>query len=327
VGLLSVLPVAVLATAPVRLEYSRADDAAACVAEDDLRAAVVRRLGYVPFDEAAPDVLQVAVARKPPGFVGRLVRTTPFGPRKGERELYTPRADCADLGEALAFALSVAIDPASMFRPPPDAGTPTVEPAPDAGVPEPEPAPEDAGSPPDAGLRPVPPGEQRVTVTTPVELEAGAAVGATYGVAPVASLSVRAEVRWRWRLISLAVQLRGDLLGSLTVGGGNVNATPLQLGVAPCLHFRGLTGCALVSGGVVIGSAAGLPGATTRITPIFLLGARLAYELELGRFRPFVFAEGGGAVARTSLFVGHTEAWTSPPAWGGGGLGFFFGPP
>lgn len=300
---------ALLAATPVRMSYARADDAAACIAEDELRAAVVRRLGWVPFDDAAADALQVSVARKGSGFVARLVRT------RGERELYTPRADCADLGEALAFAISVAIDPASMFAPPPDAGAPPppAEVAVDAGLPE---------QPPDAG----------VTVPVPeppvgVPLEAGVALGAAVGLAPVASMTVRAELRWRWRLFSLGLHLRADLFGRLEILGGAVSATGLQLGVVPCFHFSALAACAVVSGGLLISSASGLPDAATGLTPVFLVGARLSYSLVFGRWQPFVWAEGGAAVARTSVFVGDTAAWTSPPAWGGGGLGFFFAPP
>jgi hypothetical protein len=308
---LRVMTLALLAATPVRLQYVRAEDAAACIAEDALREAVLRRLGYMPFDDAATDVLEVTVTRRAPGFVARLMRT------RGERELYTPRADCADLGEALAFAISVAIDPASMFAP---------AAAPDAGAAPPpaevEPRRPAIAAVPDAGVT-----EAAAETRLPAALEVGVGLGAAYGLGPIASLSVRGELRWRWALFSLGLHLRGDVLGRLRVGDGSVSATPVQAGVAGCFHWGGLSACALVSGGLVISGASELPEAVTRVTPIFQLGGRLAYALVLGRWQPFAYAEGGGTVARTSLFVGDTAAWTAPPAWGGAGLGLFFGSP
>ena len=311
--------VALLAATPVRLQYTRAADASRCVSDEELRSAVVRRLGYAPFDDTAADVLQVDVARKASGFAARLVRTSPDGARKGERELVTPRADCADLGEALAFAISVAIDPLLLFRGPAlDAGE--SPPSPDAGE-------ADAGA-PDAGLTDAGPPDAGVTVlvepaSRQVEPSAGVAVGASWGLAPGVTLSLRGEGRLRFGFVSLGVLLRAELLGSLAAATGRIDATPLQAGLAPCVHFGGVAVCALVTGGVLVAVKA----ASTRITPAVSAGARVSYALRFGRFRPFAFVEGGANLARTSIFVGDTEVWLQPPAWAGGGLGLFFGQP
>lgn len=311
--------VTLLAATPVRLQYTRAADASRCISDEELRSAVVRRLGYVPFDDTAADVLQVDVARKAQGFAARLVRTTPDGARKGERELVTPRSDCADLGEALAFAISVAIDPLLLFRgPAPDAGA--SPPPPDAG--EADAGASDAG-PPDAG--PPDAGVPVLVEPAPRDLEpsAGIAVGASWGYAPGASLSLRGEGRLRFGFFSMGLLLRAELLGGLAVSTGRLDATPLQAGLAPCVHLGGAAVCALVTGGVLVAVTA----SSTRITPAVSAGARVSYELRFGRFRPFGFLEGGANLARTSIFVGDTEVWLQPPAWAGGGVGLFFGQP
>ena len=53
--------VTLLAATPVQLHYTRAPDAGLCVADQELREAVVRRLGYVPFDDAAEDFARAEV--------------------------------------------------------------------------------------------------------------------------------------------------------------------------------------------------------------------------------------------------------------------------
>ncbi len=315
--MLGIALVTLVAATPVRLQYTRAPDASLCVSDDALRSAVLRRLGYAPFDDAASDVLQVEVARKTPGFVARLVRTTPDGARKGERELFTPRSDCADLGETLAFAIIVAIDPLLLFRGPPDAGE--SPPPPDAGAPDAGEA--DAGTPAagpfDAGVQ--------VAEPAPISLEpaVGVAAGASWGFSPGVALSLRGEGRLRFGLVSLGVLLRAELLGRLAFSAGSIEATPLQAGLAPCVHLGGLSVCAVLTGGVLVA----VTTASTRITPVAAAGARLSYELQFGRLRPFAFVEAGAALARTSIFVGDTEVWLSPPGWAGGGLGLFFGRP
>jgi len=315
----------VLTAAPVHLQYARAADASPCIGEEELRAAVVRRLGYVPFDDASTDVLRVDVARKPPGFVARVARTNSDGTRKGERELYTPRDDCSDLGETLAFAISVAIDPLVLFRGPADAGADApVTAEVDAGAAV-DTAPIDAGQPIDAGTPVVEPPPPAPAVVT--EPSGGLAAGAAWGLAPGVALSVRGEGRLRWSFFSIGLQLRAELLGSLAVGDGAVSGTPVQAGLVPCFHWRGLAICGQVLGGAFIAAAAGLPAASTRVSPTASLGARLSYELVFGRIRPFAFVEGAAALARTSIFVGDTEVWISPPAWAGGGVGVFFGGP
>ncbi len=305
------------AATPVRLQYTRGPDANRCIADEELRAAVVRRLGYGPFDDAAADVLQVEVARRAPGFVARLMRTTPEGARKGERELFTPRSDCADLGETLAFAIIVAIDPLLLFRGPPDAGD--SPPLPDAGTPD---AGEADAATPDAG-----PFDAGVPLSEPasisIEPAVGVAAGASWGFSPGVALSLRGEGRLRFGLVSLGVLLRAELFGRVASSTSRIEATPLQAGLAPCVHLGGLSVCALLTGGVLVAVTA----ASTRITPVATAGARLSYELQLGRLRPFAFLEAGAALARTSIFVGDTEVWLSPPAWAGGGLGLFLGRP
>src|SRR4051812_6957439 len=101
-----------------RLHVERLPGAESCPSDDELKAAVARRLGFDPFQPLASREIRCTV-RRAEGFFrahieiggGRVA-----GPPTG-RDLISRGDDCAELAEALELAVGIAITPLVIARP------------------------------------------------------------------------------------------------------------------------------------------------------------------------------------------------------------------
>src|SRR3982751_5711576 len=118
-------PVAAQQQASVRFDYQRKEGAGACPDAGAVASSVAERLGYEPFDAAAPDTVKVTVFGKDRGLHARIEMLGANGRSRAERVLSSRRSDCADLAATMALAIAIAIDP---FRA--NAREPTTVPAP-----------------------------------------------------------------------------------------------------------------------------------------------------------------------------------------------------
>jgi hypothetical protein len=118
------------ATETARLVYGRSADAGTCPDEATLRSAVARRLGYDPFVADASRTVVVELHGDASGHRGRIY-VVDAGTAGGVREIASPGPDCRELISAVALAISIAVDPASMDAEPAAAER---EPEPEAAV-------------------------------------------------------------------------------------------------------------------------------------------------------------------------------------------------
>ena len=204
-----------------RLAWVRGIGADRCVGwialEDDVKA----RLHYDPFALAADVQIEGAVVQVPSaGFRAEIVVRDPNGKLLGTRQLNSHEPDYRALSEAIAVAITVAIDPDAPMTP-----AKTVEPSPFVEEPLPPPPPP-----------PAPPRERGSAIVT-----GGAAAGIVPSIAPMASLHVRANVTER-----LTVGLGGHFIApsradgvgfSLTSGAVELCSAPID--GAPAFRWCG----------------------------------------------------------------------------------------
>lgn len=223
---IAVLRAGVVEAAPperkgARIAWVRGIGADRCVGRIALEDDVKARLHYDPF--ALPPDVQVegAVVQVPSGgFRAEIVVRDPNGKLLGTRQLGSREADCRALGEAVAVAITVAIDPDAPMTP-----AKTAEPSPFVEEPRPPPAP------------PPPPPRARGSAA----VTGGAAVGIVPSIAPMASLHVRANVTERFTIGlggHFIAPSREDGVGfSLTSGAVEICGEPL--GGAPAFRWCG----------------------------------------------------------------------------------------
>ncbi len=128
-----------------RLRYELDDPGGKCANEAAFRARVISRLGYDPFREDAPLDLRVRVTARGATVRAEITSAQP-GKAPGKRTLEDPHCDA--LGETLASAVALVLDPVAAAPDPPvlapaveDAPAPLPPPAPPAERPSPrEPA-------------------------------------------------------------------------------------------------------------------------------------------------------------------------------------------
>jgi hypothetical protein len=300
-----------------RLTYSRNTDASDCPDADAIRAGVVARLGYEPFDDrpnvAANMVVSATVNRVGRALEARIQIAGADGKGTAERRLVSRQSDCLELASAMELAISIAIDPLAGDRPRPAAPAPP-SPPPPAPPPRPpatvivvrEPAPPPAPAPP-----PPAPG---VPIVFQVRLGGLGAVGA----AAAATVGGSVQASARRGSFSLGLEGRGDLPATttLTLGSAPVGEmqTSLLIGsLVPCALRGVLEGCALLSAGAIRASARDLDRPQEASAPFVAVGARVGLELPLGG----VLSAGAHAdvlapLTQLVLRVSGQPVWTSP---------------
>ena len=212
-----------------RITWVRGIDAERCVGRAGLEEDVKARLGYDPFTLPSEIAIEGTIVRvAPAGFRAEIVVRDPSGKTLGTRQLASRDIDCRSLGDAVAVAITVAIDPDA-----PGTRAPVVEEAPFVAVGEPPP-------PPPA---PPPPVSERVHAM----LTGGASVGLLPDVAPSTSLRVRAIVApWIEIGIGAHVWPESQTKGfGFAIASGSLDACAMPLAGARLLRW-----CAAIHGGV-----------------------------------------------------------------------------
>lgn len=98
-----------------RFIYVRGKGTETCPSETDVREAVRARLGYEPFSIFATSTMFAEVTSAKGGFVANLKLVDAGNTVRGDRVLEV-RGDCAELMDAMALTISIAIDPKSIMR-------------------------------------------------------------------------------------------------------------------------------------------------------------------------------------------------------------------
>lgn len=282
-----------------------------------MRMAVAQRLGYdgLAADEGDAElVVELELARRGRGHRARIVLRGGGGAVLGERTLASRSSGCAEVADAAALAIAIAIDPAAALALPP-AQPPTTT---AVGVAPPvilvRRAPWPASSPPPPPAHAAEPAAT-AAVRAPWRWHARVGLVGSVGVAPsaVPGVSLGAGAARGW--LGVDVEARLDLAASETVASGTVSAGLSVASVVPCARWRRARACALVSAGVVRGQGDELPEARAVRAPFLGAGARLAWEQPVaGAWSVAAHADVVGALARVTLEVGDMQVWAMP-AW------------
>jgi hypothetical protein len=100
-----------------RLVYER--EVPECPDESTLRNEVLARLGYDPFTQNSPRTMTASIERTRSGLRAHIVFHDPGSKGGGSRTLESTKNDCSELASAMVLAITIAIDPSSLTRPPP----------------------------------------------------------------------------------------------------------------------------------------------------------------------------------------------------------------
>ncbi len=233
----------------------------------------------------------------------------------------------------MALAISIAIDPQSLLRPPlpasPEPPAPP-EPPPDPASPAPSaslsaPATESAppvASPPISRPPPIarpsrpslPSKAPREAAATTLSWRVGLGGLLAAGAAPALSVGGTLEAGVRWRALSLAVEGRADApAGRSAEGGGAVRASLLEVSLVPCLHAGLVFACGLGSLGSLRGVGSGVPQPRDAATLFGAAGLRLGVELPLSKVLSLSFhGDLAATLTRTTLMLADRPVWTTP---------------
>ena len=280
--LVGVVTIPMLAMAPnalasfsAHLVYSRTTDAAACPDEQTLRKAVAARFGYDPFLPQAMQTVVVLVSRDHGAYKGRVQLVDENGIARGTRDITSSADDCSELFDAIALAISIALDAPLYER--------RKSPAPTEPQPaEPEPTPPVPWFDPDVrDASPAVPSKP-ATPDAPSLWAVGGDVAASAGLGPSPGPRVAAFARFRpsARLpVSVAMELSADWsLPSNVIPSGTVASELYAATLAPCLHYASGLLCALGEVGWLEASSSSVTPAGSDGMAFAAVGARAGAE-------------------------------------------------
>jgi hypothetical protein len=322
---------ALAADAPSGIRLAYADRSGAnCPTEASLRAAAASRLGYDPFTPTGHATVSVTITRTSRGLKGEIRVDDPSREGAASRSIESSSGDCAELGKAMALAISIAVDAmrASFAAAGRSSPTATRERASDPAGPAPPPPGTDAQDehlvPPavepellgDGSIASDIPRKPRMPVAASdlegsgwqVSLHGLTSVGFAPGVTAGGALGAG----WVGRNQSIEVEGRADFPQSTAHGTGSIRVWPLLFTVAPCVNVRGWAFCGLGRVGSLHGSGHGFGYDLSGWSFLATVGARLANEAILSkplRFRVFFDLDW---IATTNSFdVDGRSAWAT----------------
>ncbi len=311
-----------LAGPSARLDYRREAGLEACPDEAALRQAVSERLGYDPFFRDAEQTIVAKIARDAGELRGEVQLLDAAGAVRGSRELRSASTECAELVSRMALAISIAVDPSSLDRPPPSPEKPAQSEQPSDTAPA-EKAAQEAPAKPEASPAPVPARPPRLMVEQQapivVEVVLGAVVSTGFGPGPGAGPLL--GVGLRRGLVSLALEARYQVVKDLPVGGGRVESSLTEGALIGCLRpsVAMLCGELGVSRLAIEGKDIGRPGVDSTWIP--RVGPRLGADLPLSGALWARFQLGAlVALSRPHVVFEGATVWDSPALGGFGSL-------
>ncbi|WP_437828799.1 hypothetical protein [Sorangium sp. So ce1153] len=230
----------------MRLEMTRGPGAEACPDETFLRTEVARMFGADPFQDDAPQVLKVRIAREGPELAASIALRDPEGETRWADGFGT-RSGCEELLSGVALAIVAQI----MDVP---------EPAPRPR--EPSPRPPQAPPPPPQAQRPAPepphPVERshdssrpRAALTARLQLEAGLGAILGLGITPGAAAGMMLSLGVRRSDWSIGVEGRGLVALAQEVEAMPIGIRAFSAAAVACHRGQYLFGCGVTTVGVV----------------------------------------------------------------------------
>jgi hypothetical protein len=306
-----------------RLELIRGQGAEACPGEQDLRDAVVMRLGHDPFTPHAAQRLIVVLSGSGTQLFGDISIPNAAGKDWSSR-VVEPSPDCTRLITGIGLALSLALAPLPV--PPRSALTATTA---QKGPPVGDAQPLHRTTPATRGPAASRPPAQPLPPTTPWGFEASLGGGMSVGPTPdpAGGLAVGLGTTWgRW---SFGLEARGYFATSEDAPeGGRVQVALITGALVTCRTVVGpLFLCGVVSAGGLVAEGLGVDVPEDDATPYLGMGARMGGNFPLASEVALrVHLDGTFAPIESDVYLRNTVVFTSSRgAFGfGGGLVKYF---
>jgi hypothetical protein len=300
----------------VALEYEVAPEAAGCPGADEFRASVGRQLGYDPFRPSADRRVAVQIARKEPGFDGRIRWSDAEGRWVGERRWSSRRQECDEIAASLAFSVAVQVQLLATLAP----ATPAPAAAPAAPPPAPAaPAPADG-----VAARPTPPPAPPPRGPR-LQLSLGLGPSLAVGLGPQPTALGRLFVAGRLAWASLEIAVDAALPTTRhEVDGSGFSLDRYAATAAACGHARALAACLLGTLGVLQARGFGVDAPSAPAGLFSQAGARIAATRDFGdRYFGAARVDALVMLGARNVTLNETVAWTTPRV--GALLGLDFG--
>jgi hypothetical protein len=278
-----------------RLAYQRGPGAEGCPDEAGLRLEVARRSGYDPFTPDAPARLIATVTRQGSEIIGALQFYDDAGTPGWSKAFRVRSNDCGTLIAAMGAEIEYEFSPA-LAGPRP------------VGPPPPPPLAAELSLPPAAPPPPPPPAP---ALFQPVELWAGGLLSA--GFAPDIAIGATLGGGYRWRVFSLAAELRFFAPASGSVAalpGARVSTVSIGGAVIPCARIAPVFGCVVVSLADVFGSSTGVDVRRAASGAYVGAGLRAGVDAPISpRFALRFSVEGLLTIRSSLLILDGSEVW------------------
>lgn len=294
----------------VRLLYVLGDGAGDCPTREVLHAAVAERLGYDPFEAAASGEASVSISAKGSRYTANVVLSGVA--RDGERRVEATVHGCDELIDALALAVSLALDPEAVERikHPRRARDLTWVHRPRWGLAE--------GTP--GGLSDL------------LKVDKGAVGGAAWwltprvgvglGGTPSPTPDLRLALDHAPDGFRVGLELRADIPVPRPMSSGTVSAHLTGLTASGCFEVLWFRGCALATAGALVLHGRGFDNARSRVVGFGSAGGRLAASWPIDASMTVdVVADLEAPIVRAGIRVGDGIVWRAEAVSGSAAVG------
>jgi len=298
----------------VRLEV--APEAAACIAEEALRAEVARPIGTEPFVRDAAVTLFVALHRRGSALLARALLRENTGKLLWQTEIEEPSGQCSKLLADLGLAIAIELMPEDL----PACPVPPVQSAPEGSPARPpEPSARASGQ----GLRRAP---RAAPASSPAEqpelrFEMGVSAVASLGFTPSPGVGSAGLLRLRWPSLSLGVEARAFAPATAEEARAAPFTVEALSGMAVgCGHQGIFLGCGLLEVGRL--RARGSGALAEDEFALVTAGGRTGIEVPIWRgLRARAYADVAFGFTPTRILVDERDAWALPWLSGSAGAG------
>ena len=298
------------ATSGLHLRVERRAGAEACPDEPALRDAVQARIANASLPPPTERTFSVTYRLAETTFDATIRLLGSDGVARGQRVLHSSGTDCRALLDAVALAISIALQ---MEDSSPESGPPQPQ--------QPWPSAFDPDDVPQADALPASAPAPPPSVAWSVGAEGGLAFGAAPAPALAGALDLDARVSdWALELdlAALAPATEG------VAGGGAVQTWTVGAALRPCRWLGPFEACASVAIDRIEGSGEGIPHPATSDGVFAVLGGRLAVEIPVSVLAIRASANLGAPLQRPSVSIDSVAVWTMPPVSGSVGAGVAF---
>jgi len=271
------------------------------------------RLGYDPFVAEAPGQVSVSITARGSRYTARVQLTGRGEGHDGERRVQAAVRGCDELIDALALAVSLALDPEAVERPKRPRRSRELAWAhrPRWGL---------------ASPAPRPPATVITTAQRPVadnvDWRMTARLGLSLGSAPSPTPDLRLALRFVPGDFGLGVEIRAEVPIPRAISSGTISAHFAGVTASGCFGWSWLRGCALLTAGGLVLHGQGFASARTRAVLFGSAGGRVAVSWPAeGSLSLEAVVDLEVPMVRTGVRLGDSVVWRAEPVMGSASVG------